>query len=1754
MDRGDGAGGGGGGAGGAGGAGGGGGASSPTPPLSPPTSSSRPRRINRSDVALAATAAAAVAVAATANTYSNPVVQKLSAKKIQRAYRRHIARLRQREYDPDSRSVGSNDHSVENRWSARRGSNDSVDTHRQDVFPFPRPQSNASNKVSLEDTRKPYISITDISAKLDSGFDRYIEDSTNAATLKEVSIKGENGSVISKPSQSRFIPIDGDFPKMDVKIYEHMIYHSNNSLKLNPLEIFVPIKYKIDHNKINQYLSSKNDLLTQNIKKMVIESFGENPNALYYKHTIIGKNGGKNVGDMDEKSQKEIQFIIDNWHEEYTERTFYDNASKFFLQNKPLDKFDLITLEKGVEEVFSVEGLMKLVDDNATLHNKINEIYEGNTDAETNNVTKTVNNLSLYYRLFNVVYADIKKHITDPLNYISERSQHMGYEYKFNEVLKNEMFQTYTEIKSSLDSFDLSGGKIPYLSIINVINKFKAQITGKNEKLRQSFSVFDKFIKENTNTYEDGYNRRYDRRDRSSYKYYKTYALVEYIYYLFSTKDSNTPDPFKTPNDIADMDPLTLYGKLDNITDEHNNLYERKYVDGPPRDPGEKVKYYRENDETDLKHILRQIEYYKQQSIIDGAEFISQITNTWKFNLKTSFDAKFEGLELPFGVDLLFYVLYIATISITRFISDNQADLDKIDETKNIELRKLRLETTLDENKLKDMCDIIANYGGFKTEQILPDRKKYIYPESPDPKLRGMVNDNLYKDEWEKKIVVDAHDQVPDDKKIATNIRFTTKKMTKKIRSVLGLSDGDTGNTSEDEKKIYSELNRLISFNTIQVMNMLFVKPRVIWYSPDLRTNFISDSSLWSSFQLKNTEVVSKRSFEEFKKLFDDAKIKSIYYPSPESDADADAESEGLSRRGSGASDTSVLEELPDDEQPIGPISLEDMPSKFCIFLISSDVQPKVQSRDPKYKKDSSDPEFNNNVFTEVYDSAQGGVIGDKPTFTGAIAKKINELVPGFKKPTIDSCANERQQIADAASDLNRSFVNSMKSIGLDMSKKLDDFQTKSEATMASAAISAHIDQLDIQKQELQRYIDETEEKYIKNKDGFVIFTNREKIIGRIELVYIKRAGEYVKAVTKKVLSDTENLDKITGTDIDKGKLTEQVKILKTREIEIAIQAVTLQFQKIRLEYYSDQKLGDFIKELKKLKEGVKLLNEKVGEYGLSGEPVYEKVKRIEELIGKTRRDEIIKLIDIKNRYIDTFNHQDSYIGTIYQELTGDPKEFQKKRSDEQKEIIKEHRAKIKDADDILKDIDKLNLGMLEQKRIDYLNSDLDTEYEYDPEYKHKLSPSVKDDVQKLKTDLEFQHFTLQYQGICLDFFKSPPVLRIPELDDLLVLTKSNEGLHKSITAHKKLQETKLDEIKDKKTQVTKAAAEAAAAAAAAAVVVAAKAAAAAKMRRGDIIPAPPVSDTEKVNSLNQILDHCVDKIFTRFDIPTRIPLPTEEKWKQIIPIMKTHITLKLQELLNYFNNRENVEKIVKILAPSTFPSFVKFDINIAKDKLTKIKVDLEKNPNYENCKDLKFKKTLQDLIRDIGILLSKNPNYDNYVDKEVKDIMNTFNGSLRKKLITLYFPLVPTENTKDVNQVVANEFSDFYETTFIKRYFQDYKQEQVFELLQFKSINKRFDELTKKYRECIENQKKANAAKEAAKKAADFASAVTALLQFFEQQAAAAASRAAEAAPPPQAAILSRSSSNHCATHHHHQLPLLRRRGLTHMQPSGNV
>jgi hypothetical protein len=98
----------------------------------------------------------------------------------------------------------------------------------------------------------------------------------------------------------------------------------------------------------------------------------------------------------------------------------------------------------------------------------------------------------------------------------------------------------------------------------------------------------------------------------------------------------------------------------------------------------------------------------------------------------------------------------------------------------------------------------------------------------------------------------------------AAKIKLVTDKMTRGLNKSLGL---DTTNpTNEDNtKKKKAALIELLEHNTIQIVHMLFAKPRDIWYSPDMRNGTLSPTSKWSFFRLDKPEIVTKSAFKLLK-------------------------------------------------------------------------------------------------------------------------------------------------------------------------------------------------------------------------------------------------------------------------------------------------------------------------------------------------------------------------------------------------------------------------------------------------------------------------------------------------------------------------------------------------------------------------------------------------------------------------------------------------------------------------------------------------------------------------------------------------------------------------------------------------------------------------------------------------------------------------------------------------------------------------
>jgi hypothetical protein len=216
----------------------------------------------------------------------------------------------------------------------------------------------------------PYIIIKGLKASIDSSIDQYVKDATDRVTLKEVPVNAKPGAGAAagagaNSTTTKFALADGEFPKIQVDLYEQMVYHRSTSNNMKPLEILVPMRYKIDHKKIIQYLDDKaSDEATKLLVSSVISEYGDNNNSLFYKHTISGKSNESGL-DLDKTKREIIEGRINKWHNDYTGWIFYDTASRFFLQNQELPRDELITLKMELDTVIgdgnNTEGLQNLV-------------------------------------------------------------------------------------------------------------------------------------------------------------------------------------------------------------------------------------------------------------------------------------------------------------------------------------------------------------------------------------------------------------------------------------------------------------------------------------------------------------------------------------------------------------------------------------------------------------------------------------------------------------------------------------------------------------------------------------------------------------------------------------------------------------------------------------------------------------------------------------------------------------------------------------------------------------------------------------------------------------------------------------------------------------------------------------------------------------------------------------------------------------------------------------------------------------------------------------------------------------------------------------------------------------------------------------------------------------------------------------------------------------------------------------------------
>jgi hypothetical protein len=583
------------------------------------------------------------------------------------------------------------------------------------------------------------------------------------------------------------------------------------------------------------------------------------------------------VFDLDKKTAKLIQFKIDKWHNNYIDWCFYRNANRFFVEHQELPKDELVTLKMEFDEVFDASGeLLKLVTEIGKNHEKINIEYASSGEPITKDILTPV--VHQYITFFKVIYEDIKKHMPDTLDFIRERQQDLGYEYRFDENIKTALFKSYSDIKNILDSFGDNITKYPYLKLVSLFQIFTKQIDALN---RQNFpqklkEAFDLSIAQN---------------GRSGQRnFYKTYTLIQYVYWLlFDTSGSSLirkDNPFEDnyddylPNILIDQFkiPKTEYLGPDLKYNDDFSDYKRSkdLLDKPQHFDDREDIFVAEGlvkrVESERKHVRRLIEIYKQDvSDEDLKKFIVKYMSFDNKTIRSYEDTKDKNTQdLPFGIDLLFYVLYFTTNKVVTFIKANKNFFDKIDD-KNGELQIIRQEIQLKESKLTHIIDLISKLVGIPVERIIPDRVSYFQANTGIN--AGLIDPANYIDAWADKIsLTPPSGSNPTD--VSKKVRYVTKEMNKGLNKALGMVDdsslSDDDKKKDNDKKMKTHLLSLLEHNTVQVVHMLFAKPRDIWYSPDLRLGEFSASPKWSFFRLEKPEIISNTAFKNFRKILDD--------------------------------------------------------------------------------------------------------------------------------------------------------------------------------------------------------------------------------------------------------------------------------------------------------------------------------------------------------------------------------------------------------------------------------------------------------------------------------------------------------------------------------------------------------------------------------------------------------------------------------------------------------------------------------------------------------------------------------------------------------------------------------------------------------------------------------------------------------------------------------------------------------------------
>ena len=456
-------------------------------------------------------------------------------------------------------------------------------------LPPPRPPSPSiipapTVTAHSEQLPPPYLTLTNMIANIDTSIDQYVEQLAQRNPLKEISVNESGGKPAAGAGTGtgtgvaapKFTRVDGDYPKNTVPLYEQMVYHRAGSMNLNPLEIFIPTGYKINFQEISEYfkeMARRNDPETQELVNLVINAYGNTPSSMFYKHTLPGKVtiatsagsrpvmvGGtypttttKSVFNLDPKTAQLIQFKIDKWHRSYIDWCFYRNATRFFVEKRELPKDELVTLKMEFDEVFDAapdgEGLMKMVKVIEEDYTKIKDHYSENVN-ENPKISTNSNDFKSFIYLFDILYAEIQKYKTDPLDYITERKKYFP-SYSFDANSLSFMVQVFDKFRSifiQLKLLDESAHDVkhfietvPYLSQLETLQSITdefmrlKQSIEMNPALKSANEIFEKYML-TSNGFID-INRQM--------KHIPSYNLIQYVFQTicYNNEPRATPPP-----------------------------------------------------------------------------------------------------------------------------------------------------------------------------------------------------------------------------------------------------------------------------------------------------------------------------------------------------------------------------------------------------------------------------------------------------------------------------------------------------------------------------------------------------------------------------------------------------------------------------------------------------------------------------------------------------------------------------------------------------------------------------------------------------------------------------------------------------------------------------------------------------------------------------------------------------------------------------------------------------------------------------------------------------------------------------------------------------------------------------------------------------------------------------------------------------------------------------------------------------------